>query len=704
MAKEIYHALSDPNYQDAYIDVDEKRTRTIPGGSEIVYRYMHGGFRSRQVKFSLHFPLKKQYRGRFFQYLSPFPGPDEELASLAKTGADDRIAFALTNGAIFVESNMGSRAAFGTSGDTTTVWKSSAAVAEFCRKKAVEIYGCERPVGIVYGGSGGGYKTMACIENTDAWDGAVPYVIGSPVSLPNTITMHAQGQRVLRHVFPQIIDALDAGGGGDMYAGLNADESAMLRELTNMGFPPQAWYLEAGGKFDDGSLPVLIPGVKAMDPSYFQEFWQTPGYPGADPNSSASRDRLQFHGVVKSVHLPGAPKNEGTDESRNGVDDAWKKMLTGGNGAYLELETLPEGDDLYLRGVNIRLESGAAKGKQLLLGDMIRDDGTGSGYITIGMCYGKDDLTEVLSLVKPGDELTLDNSDYIAIQSYYRHQVPSEPSFHAWDQFRDADGKPALPQRDRVIGYHFNGTGTVQDGEIQGKVMVIQALTDESSCPWCGDWYRNKVIAAKGNEDDFRIYYMQRCMHNDSHESENNMVVNYMGALSQAILDMADWLQSGRKPLPSTVYRRAGGQIEVEPDTARRNGLQPGILLTVNGEKCARVRTGEVFTLRMEADVPTGAGEVTSVRYDFHDRWDFPGKVEGLFPIAGSFTRTERNGISGAVSELPHSIDVPGTYFISARVTSERNGDADAVFTQVKNLDRVRVIVEAERSTDNVKI
>ena len=29
----------------------------------------------------------------------------------------------------------------------------------------------------------------------------------------------------------------------------------------------------------------------------------------------------------------------------------------------------------------------------------------------------------------------MDNSDYIAIQSYYRHQVPADLSFHAWDQF-----------------------------------------------------------------------------------------------------------------------------------------------------------------------------------------------------------------------------------------------------------------------------
>ena len=673
MAKEIYHALSDPDYQDVYVDIDEIRTRKAPDGQELNYRYIHGGFTQKSVKFSFHFPKRDQYKGRFFHYLSPFPGPDEEMASIPKTDGDDVISFSLQNGAYFVESNMGSKAMFGPGGDERDRWKSSAAVAEFSRKKAMEIYQCQRPVGIVFGGSGGGYKTMACIENTDAWDGAVPYVIGSPVSLPNTITMHVQGERVLRHAFAKILDALDAGGSGDMYAGLTEDEASMLRELTDMGFPPMAWYPEAKGQFDDGSLPVLSPGVKMADPGYFTEFWTVPGHLGAEPNSSAVKDRLQFADRVRRVHLPGAPESldeEHELEGRNGVDDAWKKMLSDGKDAWIELETLPEGDDLYLRGVNITFTSGEAAGKQQLLGGMERDRETGGGFLTIGMCYGMDDLPGILSRVRPGDELTLDNSDYIAIQSYYRHQVPDDLSFHAWDQFRKTDGSPALPQRPFVMGYGFTGTGTVQDGDVQGKVMVLQCLMDESTCPWCGDWYREKVRKAKGTEENFRIYYMQRCMHGDVGTLGNNMVVNYKGALLQALLDMAAWLQEGKEPLNSTVYKRIGGQIIEEADPAKRNGMQAGVTLTVNGSKCARVKAGGEFVLRAEMIVPEHAGEITCVRYDFHDDWSYPAPAANLFPVEGSFKRTEKDGVHGAVSEITHHFDEPGTWFVSVRVSS----------------------------------
>ena len=47
------------------------------------------------------------------------------------------ISFSILNGAYFVESNMGSKNMFGPNGDAKDRWKSSAAVTEFSRKKAM---------------------------------------------------------------------------------------------------------------------------------------------------------------------------------------------------------------------------------------------------------------------------------------------------------------------------------------------------------------------------------------------------------------------------------------------------------------------------------------------------------------------------------------------------------------------------------------
>ena len=689
MAKEIYHALEDPDYQDVYVDVDETRTRDNPNGGTLTYRYVHGGFPGKSVKFSLCFPEKDKYTGRFFHYLCPFPGPDEEMASLTRTGQNDHIAFALENGAYFIESNMGSAQQFGGSPEPRRVWKASAAVAEFSRKLAKEMYETEqRPVGIVYGGSGGGYKTMACIENTDAWEGAVPFVIGSPASLPNTITMRVQGQRALRHAFGKIIDNIDAGGCGDMYAGLTDDEAAMLREITAMGEPPLSWYVVAAGRIDPGSLPVLTPGVKAADPNYFKDYWTVPGYEGADPNSGAARDRfvLRAHVVACGVS-DDAKEDGGLPTGGNGVDDAWKKQLASSGGAWLEIDAQPANPDQYMDGTNITFPGTAAEGKTLLLSTLTREPETGRSLITFGAAYGADKASDVMALLKPGDAVLLDNSDYVAVQSYYRHQVPEELDFHAWDQFRNPDGTPKTPQRP-FMGKGFTGTGTVQDGQIQGKVLQIQALVDESTCPWCAHWYRDQVIKS-GKIDDMRTYFFQRCMHGDSTAMGNSMVVNYLGGLYQALLDVSNWIMTGKAPLDTTKYTCVDNQVAVEPDASKRCGMQAGIVLTANGEKCLHVKAGEAFTLRAEATLPENAGAVVAMDYDFHDDRNIPAATP-VFDVKGTFTPTEK----GAVSELTRHYDVPGTYFAAARVATQREGRTDDLFTRVLNLDRVRVIVE----------
>ena len=688
--KEIYHALEDADYRDAYLDKEEKKERVLWNGKTISYTYIHGGFRKKGVKFLFCFPEKEAFQGRFYQYLSPFPGPDEELASLDKTGEDDKIAFALIHGAYYVESNMGASHMFGESSEPERVWKASAAVAEYSRKKAMEFYGCERPYGYVYGGSGGGYKTMACIENTDAWDGAVPYVIGSPVSLPNSIVLHVQGQRTLRHAFGKITDALDAGGSGNMYENLTGDEQAMLKEVTAMGFPPRQWFLEAAGVFYAGSLPVTLPGVKRKDPEYFKDFWEKPGYMGSDPKSNASRDRIVFSSVIKAVYLPVEEQTKQELPAKNRVDDAWQKMLKDGKNTWIELEEVPQGDDLYLEGVEIQIQSGMAAGKKLQLGEMH------GNFLKIGNCYGMDDPAEVAGMLQPGDLVKLDNSDYVAVQSYYRHQVPKDRSFHAWDQFRGEDGTPIYPQRAEELGYGYNGTGTVQNGNIQGKVIVVQALMDESTFPWCADWYRNKVIEAKGSEKDFRLYYMDRCMHGDVSWLENNVVTNYLGALRQALLDISDWVERGIEPCQTSVYQRDGGQIFPAETAKERKGIQPVAELRANGAECIHVKAGEEVVLCASAQVPEGAGRVTAMDFAFESDPSLsytPVEVHA-FPYAGRIEETQEGNLYGAKAEIRHRYEKPGTYFASVRVKAERKGDKESLYTQVKNIARARIIVE----------
>jgi len=690
-AKKLYDPLKDPAYQDPYIDVEEPRERMLVDGTIIPFHYVHGGFRGTGVKFIFCMPVKERYGGHFIQYLSPFPGPDEEVASLGQTGEDDKISFALQNGFYFVESNMGSTSQFAGGRDFSLMYKTSAAVAMYSKTFAMAYYKTEKkPYGYVYGGSGGGYKTMACIENTSCWDGACPYVIGSPVSLPNTITMHVQGERLLRNAFPKIVDAVDCGGLGDPYEGLDETEKAALHELTNQGIPMKAWAPESRGKFDAGSLPVLIPGVKAADPSYFEDFWTKPGYEGHDDVLNAKKDRIYFKCTVRQVYVPGTKSdNSNPREAVNGVDTAWKKMLTSGGKSWIEVDQVPEGDDLYIGGTNIHFLSGDAKDQSLLLG------GIDGHILSIGMCYGMDDLAGVLGKVKPGDEILLDNSDYIAIQYYYRHQVPKDTAFHAWDQFRNPDGTASLPQRPFEMGYGFTGTGTVQDGCSQGKVIITQTLADESTCPWCADWYYRKTREAHGGEDTVRLYYFENAMHNDVAQ-QSTFYTNYQGQLKQSLLDCAAWVEYGKKPLPSTNYMYKGGQIEANPNIEERGGLQPMVDMTVNGEREVEITAGTELWFNVKAQVPKGAGYITRVDYDFSEEDNAVAFDKPCFLQRGTFERTQTGDICGAVSRAIHVYDRPGTYYAAVRVCADRHGSHDSLFTQVRNIARVKVVVRGK--------
>ncbi len=685
----VYDAKLDPQFAKGFIDRDELAFRELSNGTKLAYRYMHGGFEGTDVKFSFCFPPKESYEGRFYQFLSPFPGPDEEIASLGLTDEDDKIAFAITHGAYYVETNMGSGAVFTNDPDNTMTHRSSAAAAEYSRKVACEVYGYEhRPYGYVYGGSGGGYRTIACIENTNAWDGAVPYIIGSPYAIPNCHTTRVHAMRILRHKMDQIADAVDAGGSGDPFAGLNGEETDALREVLLFGCPIRSFF--SFQKLGDGAVPVLLPGVKGMDPDYFRDFWEKPGYLGADPNGSAVRDRIKLDTEVELVYVPQkkaqALSQEITGENVNGADTAFLKMLSDGGAEtepWIQLKEVPEGEDLYLEGTQVVVRTGAAAGKEFKLGHI------SGNRVYLGPSFGMDNMLEVLEQLQPGDQVTVDNSDYIAFQTYHRHQVPT-PDYHGWDQYRDADGNPLYPQQKMLVGPIFTsmGPGCHQNGLINGKVIIVASLMDESAYAWQADWYRQKIALVHPNQNEkdlVRLWYVDHSLHDDRfHTIDELRVTSYLGALRQALIDVAAWVEKGKEPLPSSNYKVNIGQMEVADTAVERGGLQPVVQILCNGETCAHVKADTPVTFTANAEAPDGAGTFTSARWSFEGEEDFP--VESALTL--------KDGGQRAFTETVHTFEKKGTYFTVCRVAIERNGNPDDIFTQVRNIARVRVIVE----------
>jgi hypothetical protein len=449
----------DTLFASPYVDLDEWRDKPVR------HRYVHGGFKGTGARFSLYFPPKENYRGRFFQYITPFP--DSENLSQGAFGEENKIGFAITHGSYFIETNGGGRIDFakpGSNDPTLGAFRVNAATAQFSRVIANQIYDDKRPYGYAFGGSGGAYRTVGSIENTNGvWDGVVPYVLGSPMAIPNVFTVRMHAMRILKDKFPAIIDALEPGGSGDMYATLNQEEKEALLEVTRMGFPPKSWF--GYKKMGIHGFLVLYQGVVGADKSYFEkDFWNTPGYLGANPTASLIKARVQQPSQIKAVIAIDEAVSLGLTQAmspteRGTADAAWKAI--GGVEksmpvAFQLTDALP---DIEFLGGDLQILSGAAVGKVLQITKIQGDK----------VVLGPADAA-VLAQIKPGDRVQVDNSNFLAVQTFHRHQIPGK-EYYVYDQFRDKEGKPIYPQRSMLLGPLFTrgAAGVLPTGSLQVK-------------------------------------------------------------------------------------------------------------------------------------------------------------------------------------------------------------------------------------------
>ncbi len=651
----------DDLFAGGYVDVDEVRDTPVP------HRYVHGGFAGTDTRFSLYFPPAEQYEGRFFQHTTPVP-QSENLAQADLTEYN-KIAFSVDSGAYFVETNGGGPTAADpmAGGDLSIgAYRASAASARFSRQVAARVYeSATRPYGYLYGGSGGAYRTIGASENTtDVWDGFVPYVPGSPMAIPNVFSIRMHAQRVLRDVLPQIVDAYDVGGDpSDL--DLTDEQRAALDEITRMGFPPRSWF--GWRTMGMHAFSVLYPGVMLADPSYATEFWSAPGYLGADPTSSIHQDRIQLDTAI--AELLNETTVAGENLAAGGVDESFLHTASGLVASRIRLVEAPAGWGL---GAQLHVRSGKAAGSTLRISEIDGD--------VVHLEPGQDDIAAALEV---GDEVTVDNSTFLAAQTYHRHQVPG-PEYHVWDQFRGEYGDPVFPQRPFLVGPLFtqNASGAVPTGQISGKMIVVSCLLDREAFPWQADWYRARVSEHLGDaaDDRFRLWFVDNALHGDDDPQEfPDHTVAYVGALETALRQLAAWVEQGVEPTPTSSYQLVDGQVTIPASVSERRGVQPVVQLTVNGASSTVVDVGVPVEVELTAVAPEG-GVVVEVRPDF-EASGVLGEVESIAPA-----RTV--SLNRVVA-----FDKPGVYFVSARVSAQSGGDATDTHARVQNVARARVTV-----------
>lgn len=646
----ITEDCTDPVLNKPYVDV--RRPGSIVdarSGQTVSYLYVHGGFTGTKAKFSFYFPAADKYQGRFFQTTYPTLGTEDAAEGCPAIGTSAcSLAFALSHGGYAVSSN---NAGGVPAGGALAAYRANAAAAKYSRVIAAEVYETKaRPRGYIYGASGGGYQTVGSMENTrGVWDGGVPMVFGVPNAIPSFMTVQVLALRVLRDKLPQIADAMAPGGSGNPYAGLDTEQQEVLREVTRLGMPLRGWWqyrsLNGGGFYALGGV------ARAIDAGYGNDFWTKPGYEGSDPAVQAARIRTET-------------------------------KITAVNDKKLTLAAVPEGD---LQFGDLVVASGPKAGQTMLI------MGVSGNTVELAADSG----------LSPGTTVKLDNSWLLALQYFQRHQVPGNGQY-GWDQYLGADGKPRLPQRPMLVGPMMNAqtAGSPASGQFHGKVIMVGSVMDVMAYPWSADWYRRQAATRGGKlSDSFRLWFMDNADHGpnlDSYEAgvgfggtpgANNHIVGYLGEVEQALLDLDAWVVKGTPPPATTGYRiDADNQVQLEPAASERGGVQPVLGLTAKGPGRgapgvkAVISSGQQVAFALTAQVPSQAGEIVKVE------WDFEGT--GTFAVLAVPPPAATVQVKAA-----HAFAQPGTYFPVVRVTSERQGNAKSPFGLVQNLASVRVVV-----------
>ena len=535
------------------------------------------------------------------------------------------------------------------------------------------MYGAAPHHGYVYGGSGGGLRTIACIEHApDLYDGAVPYIAGSTNGgvLPVTMSAVANALRLLWPKFDAIADACEPGGSGNPYDGLDAEQRDALAVLYRCGFPrgAEAQLADHGQALNIWAWDA--PTLLRTDPGYFADFWTVPGYAGAGDALAAGviEEKTQVRQVLTGHELASA-----VDVERAGVGRMMS--VAGAGGADVPMAVVVDGVDEPIRmiGASLTFTSGAAAGRRLYC------IGAVGGALMSSAISGP-----IYDGVAIGDEVVIDNRDWLAFCHYHRHQVRADN--HATHQFV-IDGKPVYPQRPPFPMAELRSTTRAGDhsGRFAGKMIVVQNTSDDYAWPHAGHMYGLLVRDALGAtvDDQFRLWYNDHAAHLPAPPTSTRLV-NYRGSVEQAVRDLVEWVEHGTVPPSTTGYEwdRRGSSLTLAAAAAERRGIQPVVTLAANGGARAEVRVGDTVTFEATAEVPPGAGTLICAE------WDFDGS--GAWPAVDD----DVDGSDASVSlSQSHTYDLPGTYFPAVRVTAQRDGDPHATLFRVPNLARVRVVV-----------
>jgi hypothetical protein len=688
-------AGSEHGFGPPFVDIDEWRDAPRR------HRYVHGGFEGTHTRFSFYFPPPELYRGRLFQFLEGGTGGNENTIAAAYMaqvfGEDGGWPFDIVFdrfGGFLVESNQGhfaNEGNIGTSGDVET-FGASAASGLYARELAREMYGSAPHHSYVWGGSGGGLRTVCCLENRpDVWDGGVAFLIGATNAawLPMA---QAYWWLYCRDRLADISDATGPGGTGDPFATLDHDRRRALAALYRAGWPRGA----ENQLWPSGAWMYGWPALKDEDPTYFDDFWAQPGYLGHDHPDQLATVLVDQTCTVTKVHAGEGPGNLWRPRTFFRAADATAgadpEHLDRGSRFGIEVDADLGDDPNRLFIVRATVLSGQARGRHVYVAQQ--------GPVLVGERMTVPDLFDG---VEVGDEVRLDNRELVAYAHRWMYEVentsyaeddlaaenrrvPAEASGLA--VLTTVDGKPVYPRR------RDRGRPDVQTGRFAGKMIHFSCTLDPIVSLLGVQAYQRSVQAHHGDQTDdhYRLWWVENAGHYPPEflawltpEKDagvwRSRHVTVGGVPDEALIQLVAWVEEGSPPAPSASYKfTTDARLVLADSAAERGGVQPVVRAAANGGSRAEVRVGENVVFTGAGEQPPGTGTFVSAR------WDFDGSGE-----LGHEHSLEGDAESVKVEAI-HSYDQPGTYFPSFRVGAHRDGFRGKG-RAIENVARVRVVV-----------
>jgi hypothetical protein len=279
-------------------------------------------------------------------------------------------------------------------------------------------------------------------------------------------------QRLLRDPTKalRLIDSMQPGGSGDLFAGLAGHEREELASLYKQGFPFGDEFMIFTPMGQIWLWTSIADLLVEQDPSYFDNFWTSPGYVGHDLPEAVTPDVITQTVTVDRVITP---RDILTDPAFAGPEYMLMRGMAGimaGDAARLDqpyaVQLSELSGDGYRLGAGLEVLTGDAKGRQLYCM-------TTSGDVLAGGGHGEADR-EKFTGVRPGDEIRVDNRKFLAFCYFHRHHLMDDSQF---DGLR-VGGKPIYSQHPVPLMSPLMGVSYT--GRYSGKLLWIHHTHDSS--------------------------------------------------------------------------------------------------------------------------------------------------------------------------------------------------------------------------------